>query len=106
MNYWLLERVVKSKASAFRGDYYSHGKQFIAKLPIYKIDYENIEESKKHDEIVSCVKNIMYLKRQRDAQKTKEQKNRYCRLIENESKCLNDLISKLYGSVKEYSNEE
>lgn len=106
LNYWLLERVVKSKASAFRGDYYSHGKQFIAKLPIYKIDFGNIGEAKKHDEIVSCVKNIMNLKRQRNIQKTKEQKNRYCRLIDNESKCLNNLISKLYGSVEEYSNEE
>lgn len=106
LNYWLLERVVKSRASTFRGDYYSHGKQFIAKLPIYRIDFENIEETKKHDEIVFSVKNIMELKRRWDIQKTKEQKNMYCRLIETESQHLDDLISKLYGSVKEYDNEK
>jgi hypothetical protein len=101
-----LERVVKSKASTFRGDYYSHGKQFIAKLPIYRIDFENIEEIEIHDAIVSSVKNIMELKRRRNIQKTKEQKNRYCRLIETEAQHLDELISRLYGSEKEYSNEK
>lgn len=106
LNYWLLERVVKSKASTFRGDYYSHGKQFIAKLPIYRIDFENINETEKHDAIVSGVKNIMELKRRRNIQKTKEQKNRYSRLIETEAQHLDDLISKLYDSAKEYGNEK
>ena len=106
LNYWLVERVAKSKASTFRGDYYSHGKQFIAKLPIYRIDFDNIEEIEKHDEIVSSVKTIMGLKQRRNTQKTKEQKNRYCRLIETESQHLDDLISQLYGSAKEYSNEK
>lgn len=99
MNYWLLERVVKSQASTFRGDYYSHGKQFIAKLPIYRIDFENAEETKLHDEIVSSVKNMMELKRQRNIQKTKEQRDMYRRLIEAESRHLDDLISKLYGTI-------
>ena len=103
---WLLERIVKSKASTFRGDYYSHGKLFIAKLPIYRIDFGNVEEKKKHDEIVCSVKNIMELKRKRNTQKTKEQKNMYWRLIETESQHLDDLISKLYGAVKEYDNEK
>lgn len=106
LNFWLLERVAKSKASTFRGDYYSHGKQFIAKLPIYRIDFENKEEIKKHDEIVSSVRTIIDLKQRRNTQKIKEQKNRYCRLIETESQHLDDLISQLYGSAKEYSNEK
>ena len=38
LNHWLMELLVKSRASTFRGDYYSHGKQFIATLPIFKID--------------------------------------------------------------------
>lgn len=73
---------------------------------IYRIDFENIEEAKKHDEIVSSVKNIMELKRRRNTQKTKEQKNMYCRLIETESQHLDGLISELYGTVKEYENEK
>ena len=48
----------------------------------------------------------MGLKQRLNTQKTKEQKNRYCRLIETESQHLDDLISQLYGTVKEYSNEK
>lgn len=64
LNHWLMELLVKSKASTFRGDYYSHGKQFIATLPIYKIDFENPLEVAKHQEIVDLVQNIMQLKNQ------------------------------------------
>lgn len=64
LNHWLMELLVKSRASTFRGDYYSHGKQFIATLPIYKIDFENPLEVAKHQEIVDLVQNIMQLKDQ------------------------------------------
>lgn len=37
----VIESMVKSGASEFRGSYYSHGKQFIEKLPIKKIDFTN-----------------------------------------------------------------
>lgn len=64
LNHWLMELLVKSKASTFRGDYYSHGKQFIATLPIYKIDFENPAEVAKHQHIVEMVHDIMRLKAQ------------------------------------------
>ena len=64
LNHWLMELLVKSRASTFRGDYYSHGKQFIATLPIYKIDFENPTEVAKHQQIVEMVQNIMRLKEQ------------------------------------------
>lgn len=64
LNHWLMELLVKSRASTFRGDYYSHGKQFIATLPIYKIDFENPAEVVKHQQIVEMVQNIMQLKEQ------------------------------------------
>lgn len=62
LNHWLMELLVKSKASTFRGDYYSHGKQFIATLPIYKINFNNPVEAAKHQQIVEMVQNIMQLK--------------------------------------------
>ena len=64
LNHWLMELLVKSRASTFRGDYYSHGKQFIATLPIYKIDFDNPIEVTKHQKIVEMVQNIMQLKEQ------------------------------------------
>lgn len=64
LNHWLMELLVKSKASTFKGDYYSHGKQFIASLPIYKIDFENPAEVAKHEQIVEMIQRIMHLKSQ------------------------------------------
>ncbi len=64
LNHWLMELLVKSRASTFRGDYYSHGKQFIETLPIYKIDFENPAEVANHNQIVEMVQNIMQLKEQ------------------------------------------
>lgn len=100
LNYWMLEMVVKSKASKFRGDYYSHGKQFIAQLPIYRINFDDSNEVKIHDEIVNVIKNLMKLKKTRDEQQTKPQKETYKRLIQIEDKKLDGLITKLYGAEK------
>lgn len=86
------------EASKFRGDYYSHGKQFVAQLPIYRINFDDSNEVKIHDEIVDTVKNLMKLKNKRDEQQTKPQKETYERLIQIEDNKLDGLISKLYGA--------
>lgn len=57
-----IEAMVKSRASEFRGAYYSHGKQFIENLPIKVIDFEDKEEKGKHDEIARLVKNLINTK--------------------------------------------
>lgn len=98
LNHWLLEAVVKSKASTFRGDYYSHGKQFVELLPIYKIDFTKPGEVRIHDFIVDKVKNIMTLKQKREKQNTREQKKNIQRLIQNEVENLNNAITNLYGA--------
>jgi len=100
---------VKSKASKFRGDYYSHGKQFIEKLPIYKIDFEDSNETKIHDHIVDSVRKLMQLKKERDEQRTREQRKSFESLINMEERCLEEYITNLYGAkavVKEISDED
>ncbi len=59
----VLESIVKSKASEFRGDYYSHGKQFLENLPIKTIDFKKSNEKKTHDKIVKIVKNLIQTKK-------------------------------------------
>lgn len=58
----VIEAMVKSGASEFRGAYYSHGKQFIENLPIRKIDFENPDEKRQHDNIVKTVKQLIHTK--------------------------------------------
>ena len=58
----VIEAMVKSRASEFRGDYYSHGKQFLENLPIKTIDFANPDEKKTHNSIVKIVKNLIKTK--------------------------------------------
>jgi len=58
----IIEVMVKSGASEFRGAYYSHGKQFIERLPIRKIDFVDASEKKLHDDVVETVKKLIETK--------------------------------------------
>ncbi|MCT4074097.1 Eco57I restriction-modification methylase domain-containing protein [Elizabethkingia ursingii] len=58
----VIEAMVKSRASEFRGDYYSHGKQFIENLPIRRIDFNNPVEKLQHDNIVEVIQQLIRTK--------------------------------------------
>lgn len=58
----VIEAMVKSGASEFRGAYYSHGKQFIENLPIRKIDFDNPSEKKQYNDIIKTVKQLIITK--------------------------------------------
>ncbi|MFF2287429.1 Eco57I restriction-modification methylase domain-containing protein [Peribacillus butanolivorans] len=45
--------------SYFGGGYYSHGKQFVEKLPFREIDFTDENEKQKHDQITLWVKDII-----------------------------------------------
>ena len=55
----LLEAIVKSGASEFQGDYYSHGKQFIENLPIQVIDFNKKEELEIYTKIIKITKELI-----------------------------------------------
>jgi len=58
----LIENKVKAGASEFRGEYYSHGKQFIENLPIRKIDFNKPDEVEQYNTIVKTVENLIKTK--------------------------------------------
>lgn len=58
----VFEGMVKARASEFRGEYYSHGKQFIKDLPIRRINFDVAAERARHDEIVATVKGLISAK--------------------------------------------
>lgn len=97
LNHWLMELLVKQGASVFRGGYYSHGKQFIAKLPIYRIDFSNTEESKVHDAIVAQVHIIEKLKKKQNEAENTASKDNYRRLADAAFSELTEMINALYG---------
>ena len=59
----LFENMVKAGASEFRGNYYSHGKQFIENIPIKIIDRKNADDIKYYKIIVKSVKGLIATKK-------------------------------------------
>ncbi len=97
LNHWLMEMLVKKSASIFRGGYYSHGKQFIAKLPIYHIDWNDKGEVAKHDAIVSKVHLIEDLIKRMNSAANSSSQNTLRRSVEAAKRDLEILVDKLYG---------
>lgn len=58
----IIEAMVKSGASEFRGEYYSHGKQFIENLPIRTIDFDKADEKRLYENIEKAVKDLIKTK--------------------------------------------
>lgn len=105
LNHWFIEMLVKSKASKFRGDYYSHGKQFVKQLPIYKINFEDQREVLKHQQIVDGVQRIMCLKQQLITVPNAARRTVIERSIVAANNDLNSAIDELY-QVSPQENEE
>jgi methylase of polypeptide subunit release factors len=97
----VLEAMVKSRASEFRGDYYSHGKQFIENLPIRTIDFVDAVEKRAHDKIVSSVKSIIRTKQSLKAESTYAKKRIIQRKINRLYNNLFNQVDVLYGFIQE-----
>lgn len=97
LNYWLMELLVRRSASSFRGDYYSHGKQFIASLPIYKIDFDDPAEARAYEVIDRSVRGIMELAERKNVAQTQAQKQIYERAITTATNRIESVLDSLYG---------
>lgn len=96
LNHWLMELLVKKTASTFRGGYYSHGKQFVAELPIYRIDFSNESQKVAHDAIVEKVHAIERLNARMIASQNSAGRIAVQRAIEVAKSELSTMIDTLY----------
>lgn len=95
----IIEAMVKSGASEFRGAYYSHGKQFLENIPIPIIDDTDPEQKILHDGIIKIVKNLITTKAQISTEYTKRNMlSRKMNLLENE---LIVLVNELFGITEQ-----
>lgn len=97
LNHWLLELIVKQSANMFSGGYYSHGKQFIADLPVYKIDWNDEDMVNKHDAIVEKVHLIENLSECEKQAPNSSVRETYKRTVNAAKSELEKLIDELYG---------
>ena len=97
LNHWLMELLVKKSANTFRGGYYSHGKQFVAELPIIRIDFSDESQKAIHDSIVEQVHLLERLNTRMSESGNSSSKRALERAIETASRSLSDMIDSLYG---------
>ena len=91
-----MELLVKKTASTFRGGYYSHGKQFIAELPIRRIDFSDKSQKILHDSIVEKVHRLENVILHIDNSGNSSQKKVLERAATNIEKELSALVDTLY----------
>jgi len=97
----VIETMVRAGASEFRGAYYSHGKQFIAGLPIRKIDFANTVEKQLHDNIVETVTQLIASRAAYKALYDPAKKNVQQRLYNHLFDSLVEQVNKIYGITGE-----
>lgn len=97
LNHWLMELLVRKSASTFRGGYYSHGKQFVAELPIYRIDFSNQAQKRAHDAIVEKVHRMEQLNVRMNEAQNSSSKRAVQRAVETTQNELSALVDALYG---------
>lgn len=103
--YWLTEELVRNKTSMFRGDYYAHGKQFIAGLPIRRIDFGVAAEADLHLKVTKTVQKLNALVNQRAATSNRADAELFARSISATEKTLNGIMDKLYNISPDLERE-
>lgn len=93
----LSEAIIRTKTSVFRGGYYSHGKQFLAELPVPPIDFGQSASVREHDSIVNEVKELIRLTDSSDGAMTPASQSIILKQIEMARSALESHLNKLFG---------
>ena len=100
----VIEAMVRTRGSAFRGGYVSHGKQFIKDLPVRTIDFSNPAEVADHDELVVLVQQLIAVKQREGQATTPRQKNVFTKQARLSRKKIETIVAKLYQLTEDDLN--
>jgi hypothetical protein len=104
LNSRLLDFYLKSISSPFRHGYYAYNKQYIERLPIRRINFDDPAEKRQHDEIVQLVTEMLELQKERaEAERglDDDRQRRLARRIEELDRAIDAEVYKLYGLKEE-----
>lgn len=90
------ERWIESRSSHFRGDYYSHSKQFMESIPIVPVDFSIATERRSHGAIVASVRRILKWQKELDGVVSSSDRSAIQRLVAAEKKRLASLVAARY----------
>ena len=107
----LLDFYLKKVSSTFHGGYYAANKQYIEKLPVYKIDFSKPAEVKQHDRMVALVERMLELHKRTPSSlaslggaktaTTPQEQERLTRDIASTDREIDKLVYELYGLSEE-----
>ena len=101
LSYWFTEALVRCKTSVFRGDYYAHGKQFVADLPIRRIDFDDTADAALHHSVKQSIRLLNDLVTKRASSSSKSDAALYTRSIAAAEQKLKATMDLLYSTTPE-----
>jgi hypothetical protein len=84
-------------APLIRGEYLRFFTQDIAKLPIYSIDFDTLDDKARHDRMVTLVTEMLELHKHLSHAKTDQEKRLITQEIESTDRQIDSLVYGLYG---------
>ncbi len=99
LNSLLFDFAYRKMSASYRGGYLRYIYQYIAKLPIKIIDFQNQDEIEKHKSIVTLVNHMLALHQQNPF--TPDDKRRLAREIAQTDEKINRLVYDLYDLTEE-----
>lgn len=93
----VIEAMVRSGSSFFRGGYYSHGKRYIKDIPIKMIERENEEEFEMYQSIISFVDQYMGAHDDYEAASTERDEQIHGQRMDVLQQKIENQVSELYG---------
>jgi predicted type IV restriction endonuclease len=97
LNSRLLDWLLHSISTPFRGGYWSYGKRFIEQLPVSVIDFADKQDRARHDRMVALVGQMLKLHEGLAAANTAHDKNLLQRQIDATDREIDALVYALYG---------
>jgi hypothetical protein len=103
LNSRLLDHLLKNISTSFRGGYFAANKQYIERLPIRRINFDDPAEKQQHDAIVTLVEEMLQLQKDyAQAERAKEDRRHALkRHIDEVDAAIDRLVYELYGLTEE-----
>ena len=103
LNSRLLDFCLKSISSPFRHGYYAYNKQYIERLAIRRINFDDPADKKRHDAIVKKVEEMLQLQKDyAEAERNLEDRQHALkRRIEQVDAAIDRMVYELYGLTEE-----
>jgi hypothetical protein len=101
LNSKLIEFLMKLWAIYRRGGYLEYKVQYLQKIPIHKIDFENKKDKSHYDQMVAYVETMLELNKKLPKVKTEHEQTVIQRQIDSTDRKIDKLVYELYDLTEE-----